>query len=132
MRSHMVAFILIAGVTGAGPVTAGPASDGSSNSGSASFAPRPVTPAPSGSGAAAGSGPAAHIDTVPTRNANVYNGTAHEPGAGPTTQREISAGVAGSTATQQRENDTVEQLDRQVQHNASQQPRGLQGNVPPM
>jgi hypothetical protein len=120
MRSHIFGVIWLAGVLGAGPVAAGPTADGSDKSGPADLAPTPVAPAPSGSGVVAGPASTAHVDTVPTRNANVYNGTAHEPGAGSTTQREISAGVAGSTETRHRENDTVEQLDRQAQHNASQ------------
>src|ERR1700679_4378279 len=101
MRSHIGCVICLAGVLGACPVLAAPFSGTPDGSGSAPTTPAPTAPAPA----------------VPQRNANVYDGSKHEPAAGPTTQREEAAGVAGSAATQRRENDTVEQLDRQVEQN---------------
>ncbi len=55
---------------------------------------------------------------VPTRNGNVYNGTAHEPNPSATTQQEQSTGVALSPQQQQQQTGTLEQLDKQIQQRA--------------
>ncbi len=54
----------------------------------------------------------------PAQNGNVYNGTAHEPNAGAVQSQERAAGVAPAPARQKQLNNTVEQLDKQVQTNA--------------
>ena len=60
--------------------------------------------------------PAFAQDAAPARNANVYDGTAHQPTAGGVQAQERAAGVA--PAQGQQLDNTVEQLNAQVQNNA--------------
>jgi hypothetical protein len=93
MRHRIFWLICLAATLGMGPVSAANAQDHNRS---------------------ANSGPA---HDVPARNANVYDGTAHEPDAQATTQRESAAGIAGSEAAQRRETDAVEQIYKQLQRN---------------
>lgn len=52
------------------------------------------------------------------QNANVYNGTAHEPNPAAVQSQEKAAGVSPAPAQQKQLDDSVEQLDKQVQRNA--------------
>lgn len=63
--------------------------------------------------------PAVAQDAAPARNANVYDGTAHQPSAGGVQSQEKAAGVAPAPAQQRQLDDSVEQLGAQVQGNAS-------------
>ena len=123
MRPYIGWTICVVGALGAGPVLAGPVSDAPNGGAAASSGPVLTTPAsaatPAPAPASPGPTPTASASTGPARNANVYNGTAHEPAAGPTTQREQASGIAGSEETQRRENETVEQLGQQAEHNAA-------------
>jgi hypothetical protein len=120
-------IICLAGVLDAGPLAARPAAPVASGPGGSARG-EPAPPAPAGPATPTAS--AAPKADVPARNANVYNGTAHEPAVGPTIQREQAAGVAGSQETQRRETNIVEQLNRQVQRNAGQ-PSSVVRNCPP-
>ena len=56
------------------------------------------------------------------RDANIYDGKAHEPDPAATTAREKAAGIAPSAETRQRENDKVEQLYRTLEHKSAAPP----------
>ena len=127
MRRQIGLISCLAGVLGAGPLAARPAAPdvvGPRRLGER----RTRAPCPAGPGTPTAS--AAPKADVPARNANVYNGTAHEPAAGPTIQRAQAAGVAESLETQRHETNTVEQLNNQVQPNAGQ-PSSVVRNCPP-
>ena len=51
----------------------------------------------------------------PAQNGDVYGGTAHEPNPGAVHSEEKAAGIAPSPAQQKRLDNTVEQLDKQIQ-----------------
>ena len=53
--------------------------------------------------------------TVPTREGNIWSGAAHEPNPTATIAREKGAGIALSPKAQRRQNNIVEQLDRQLE-----------------
>ncbi len=61
---------------------------------------------------------AAPTQGVPTRIDNVYGGTAHEPDPASTIARERSAGVTGGAQAERDRTDTVEELARQIEHDA--------------
>ena len=52
--------------------------------------------------------------TPPARIGNVYDGTAHEPNPAAVHQSESAAGVAAPPAEQKKEEDTVQQIDKQL------------------
>ena len=93
MRQHVFWSICLVAMLGMGPVSAAHAQD---HKGAASSAP---------------------ARDVPTRNANVYDGTAHEPDAQSTAQRESAAGIAGSQAAQRRDTDAVEEIYKELERN---------------
>ena len=66
------------------------------------------------SGLACMLGAGAVAQTPPARIGNTYDGTHHEPQPGAVHQDERSAGVAPAPRVQQKENDTVRQLDKQL------------------
>lgn len=54
----------------------------------------------------------------PTRNGNVYDGTAHEPSAPSVAGAERAEGVAPSEQRQKQEDREIEQLNRELQQRA--------------
>ncbi len=65
------------------------------------------------------SGASAQNNAPPARNADIYNGTDHEPNAGTVTSQEKAAGVALPPAQNRAANGQVEQLDKNIQNNGS-------------
>lgn len=64
-------------------------------------------------------GAAAAQDAAPPgRIGNIYNGTAHEPNPGAVHSDESAAGVETSPAVTKNLNNSVQQLDKQVQSNS--------------
>lgn len=66
---------------------------------------------------AQGTAPSAH-DAPPARNANVYNGRAHQPTAG-VQGNEAAAGVATSDQQATQENHELDQIGRQLTDKAN-------------
>ncbi|MBV9653214.1 MAG: hypothetical protein JOZ42_01490 [Acetobacteraceae bacterium] len=62
--------------------------------------------------------PAQPAQAPPSRNANIWNGEAHEPNPSGVESRERRAGIAPDSQQQQQLNNEVEKLDRKLERRA--------------